>query len=581
MTKNNSQRLALVVDDERTNRIMLGALLKRLDFELAEASDGLEAVELFKARRPDIVFMDVMMPRMDGYEATRQIKVLAGDDFVPVMFLSALDDEQSLARGIEAGGDDFLTKPYSKTVLSHKIHAMKRIYDLQRKTRQMFAQIQRDQEIAEAVFSRAVLSGNLDLPKLRTLLRPATLFSGDVVLTAKTPVGDINLLLGDFTGHGLAAALGALPVSEVFRAMSAKGFSLAQTIATINRKLCHLLPVGMFFAGIFVQIDHGSNVIVVYNFGMPDAVLRDGQTGALRTLLPSMSFPLGITEDLKVEPVMQRIRVQAGDSLILTTDGVVDARNPEGEFFGYPRLKEAILACPIGQDVTAALGQALEQFCQEAPQDDDISMVEMPLTATMLPNSELTIPVLHHPASEDVSFIKTLGRECLNIDMTIFPYHLRQGIDPIPFLITQIDEIEHLGAQRGTFFTILTELFVNAVDHGLLRLDSICKAGDNGFETYLSERAKRLQKLEEGFVRIRLRSLRDDGQSSHEGGLILIEVEDSGMGFDHCALLTQDGLNNPLRLSGRGIHLVRELTRSVQYQGCGNRVVVTFVWSHS
>ncbi|MEI6413550.1 MAG: fused response regulator/phosphatase, partial [Pseudomonadota bacterium] len=426
--KNHSRRLALVVDDERSNRIMLGSLLRRLEFDLIEASNGLEAVELFKTRQPDIIFMDVMMPELDGYEATRQIKALAGDEFVPVMFLSALNDEQSLVLGIEAGGDDFLTKPYNKTVLSYKIRAMERIHDLQRKTRQMFAQIQRDHEIAEAVFSGAVLNGNLDLPELRTLLRPATLFSGDVVLTASTPMGNINILLGDFTGHGLAAALGALPVSEVFRAMSAKGFSLNQTIATINHKLCYLLPVGMFFAGIFVQICHDSNIVNVFNFGMPDAALRDGQTGALRLLIPSTSFPLGITEDLKVESSIQRIRAQPGDCLILTTDGTIDARNPSGEFFGYPRLQETILGCPIGGNITAAIGQALEHFCQDAPQDDDISLVEIPLTVISLTssNSLLSVPA----PKEGVPIIKTLVHDGMDISLTLFAYHLRQGVDP-------------------------------------------------------------------------------------------------------------------------------------------------------
>jgi len=105
--------------------------------------------------------MDVMMPVMDGYDATRRIKTLAGSHFVPVIFLTALTDEAALARCIEAGGDDFLTKPYNRVILQSKISALLRLRELywvrekQRDEIQLHHQrLQQEQTLAERIFSK-------------------------------------------------------------------------------------------------------------------------------------------------------------------------------------------------------------------------------------------------------------------------------------------------------------------------------------------------------------------------------------------------------------------------------------------
>ncbi len=222
--------LALIADDELSNRIVLNALLKKMGYTTIQAVNGAEAVERFKENQPDIIFMDIMMPVMDGFDSTIQIKALCGDTFVPIIFLTAMTDEKALARCVEVGGDDFLTKPFNHTVLKSKIKAMERIRNLHREVVMLLDQRQHEEEIAEKIFSGAVITGNVMPEKLKSLMRPAAVFSGDVLLTAYAPNGDLNVLLGDFTGHGLSAALGALPVSETFRAMTVKGFSVDQIL---------------------------------------------------------------------------------------------------------------------------------------------------------------------------------------------------------------------------------------------------------------------------------------------------------------------------------------------------------------
>lgn len=123
----------LVVDDTATNRQLLKVFLKRLGCEVFLAEDGKDGVAMFERELPDLVLMDVMMPVMDGYEATRHIKELSGNRWVPVVFVSALNKEENLVAGLAAGGDDYLAKPVNFTVLEAKLRSLLRTLGLQRK----------------------------------------------------------------------------------------------------------------------------------------------------------------------------------------------------------------------------------------------------------------------------------------------------------------------------------------------------------------------------------------------------------------------------------------------------------------
>jgi DNA-binding response OmpR family regulator len=122
----------LVVDDTATNRLMLQVFLRKLGLEVVVAEDGAQGVAAYEREMPDIVLMDVMMPVMDGYEATRRIKALSGERWIPVIFLSALDSEESLVTGLDAGGDDYLSKPVNFVVLDAKLRSTARTLALQR-----------------------------------------------------------------------------------------------------------------------------------------------------------------------------------------------------------------------------------------------------------------------------------------------------------------------------------------------------------------------------------------------------------------------------------------------------------------
>lgn len=382
----DAKGLALVVDDVAVNRKLLEALLKIAGYRTISAADGEQAVQLYLEQQPDIVFMDAMMPVMDGYEATTRIKALAGMRFVPVIFLTALSEGDALVKCIEAGGDDFLSKPYKQEILNAKIRAMERIRNLSRIVAEQHHKIEsqhryllNEQVVAERIYNRAITGDNIATKHISSLLRPVSTFSGDLMLTALHPDGTLHVLLGDFTGHGLAAAVGVLPAAEVFRAMTSKGFSAPEILVAINSKLHRLLPTGMFMTACFVTIDKDLESVIIWNAGMPDVLILGAHNPAGRDTLvkhrvASKYLALGILQDADVEPAPARLNIAQCDRILLCSDGVTEATNSGGEEFGTARYEQAATAT---QNSFPAVLAALEDFCGNQPFNDDVSLVEI------------------------------------------------------------------------------------------------------------------------------------------------------------------------------------------------------------
>ncbi len=124
--------LVLIVDDEPFNLRLMEAHLNSEGYDLIMAMDGVEALEKFRSERPDIVLLDIMMPKMNGFEVCQKIKYDPSTAFVPVIMVTALSDFDSYIKGIEAGADDFLIKPVNYLELKTRTKSLlrlKRMYD--------------------------------------------------------------------------------------------------------------------------------------------------------------------------------------------------------------------------------------------------------------------------------------------------------------------------------------------------------------------------------------------------------------------------------------------------------------------
>jgi signal transduction histidine kinase len=117
----------LIVDDDPTAREALVAILEGDGYELKQAKDGIQALQILKQLQPDLILLDVMMPAMDGFEVCRRIRATPPLAEVPIILLTALDDRDSLLKGIESGADDFLSKPPDRRELVARVRTITRL----------------------------------------------------------------------------------------------------------------------------------------------------------------------------------------------------------------------------------------------------------------------------------------------------------------------------------------------------------------------------------------------------------------------------------------------------------------------
>lgn len=370
----------LVVDDTMANRQVLGVFLKRLGHAVAMAEEGAQAVALFAAQPFDLVIMDVMMPVMDGYEATRRIKALCGDHWVPVVFLSALDKDESLVAGLEAGGDDYLSKPINFSVLEAKLRSLTRTLGMQRTLETYHDEREAENTLAVQILEQLMQRPGLADPLLHYWMSPANYFSGDIVAAARSNDGRYHALLADATGHGLAAAISVLPVLSLFYDAVECGIPLTQILAKINGQLRETLPVGRFVACSGVCVDVAQGKAELWLGGMPAAWLL-AATGQVLQEFRSPYLPLGIDVFDWREMPSQTIEIpDAGGQLVLFSDGLIESQNAGGEPFGVARLQAALAAAPADQRI-AAVQEAVNAHRGACEPHDDITLLLIDLPA--------------------------------------------------------------------------------------------------------------------------------------------------------------------------------------------------------
>ncbi len=117
----------LIVDDEPSGREILESILEPEGYQLSLAENGFQAIEQAKAIQPDVILLDVMMPGMDGFEVCRRIRSEENLAEIPILFLTALDDRQSILNGLEAGADDFISKPFDRYELRARLLGITRL----------------------------------------------------------------------------------------------------------------------------------------------------------------------------------------------------------------------------------------------------------------------------------------------------------------------------------------------------------------------------------------------------------------------------------------------------------------------
>jgi len=556
----------LIVDDDKTNRLILSTLIKKLDYHVISAVNGKEAVEIYTESRPDIILMDIMMPIMNGYDAAIEIKRLCGEIFVPIIFLTAITDENALAKCIEYGGDDFITKPYNGIIIKAKIDAMVRVRELynhiadsKEELQEHHSRLQLEHEIAETIFTNITNPKNLEIDHIRYLLKPMSITSGDILLCSRTPSGGLHVMLGDFTGHGLSAAIGAIPVSDTFYSLSSKGYSIGDIAFNINKRLKETLPAGFFCAACLIEADEEFRTVAIWNGGNPDIIITNDEAPPIK--VKSSHLPLGVLSVDNLDRSVEFIELTPNNKIYMISDGVVEAQNDKGQMYSQERLDDILMDTQSDRDPFDTIKDSIDHFCTNTDQFDDITLIE--ITAKPLDILDNTVSSISEQALSPAKWQLSMKLEADALKQT----------NPCPLITQSIMEIQGLAEHRERIYTILSELYSNALEHGLLKLSSSIKANPQGFTEYYNARESALENLQYSSISI---LISHQPTSSGGGGELVITIEDTGSGFDISS--TNPSLAENSGSHGRGINLVKSLCSSIVYSNNGTKVKAHYQW---
>jgi serine phosphatase RsbU (regulator of sigma subunit) len=268
---------------------------------------------------------------------------------------------------LQVGGDDFFSKPVDPVLLVAKMNVMSRIHKMQMLLRQYLATHEAEDELAKYVIGRYLAASQSDPRVEYSILSASHHFSGDVISVAKTPDGGLNIMMVDATGHGLPAAISALPAIQAFFAMSKKGIPLKSLVCEINDKVRELFPTGHFLAGTFLHLNAHNSELTGWIGGMPKIYLdSNGEVISLS----SKNLPLGIRPSDKLELEFFSAPWSDKSLLVTCTDGVLESNGADGADLGEDWIRRIIKL--YGTSLNMALFNRIwkESLAGNKPHDD-------------------------------------------------------------------------------------------------------------------------------------------------------------------------------------------------------------------
>ncbi len=378
----------LIVDDDLDNIFLLEVILKNHSFVTVPATNGLEAVEAVKNNDIDLILMDIMMPKMDGFEASRSIRNMERSAHIPIILITAKRRESGdVIRGLEEGALEYLTKPFDENELIARVKSMLRLKHLHddnmkllKKVKKQQDQMQMDLRVAEIV-QRDMLPSEEHLSNFKNCgiaahYKAATNIGGDMYDVFEYGKDRTAFVLADVAGHGPAAALIMALLKALIQSESLDYPTPRELALRLNAKLTKMTPETHFVTCFFGIADFSKNELTYVTAGHPPPYLvgkRDNAPGVLK----STGSLIGIFDNGNAFFEEETVNFQKGDKLVLFSDGVYEASNSEGNQYGIERLAKLVKAerQKTAQEMTDEIVADVESFWNQNDEQDDIAIV--------------------------------------------------------------------------------------------------------------------------------------------------------------------------------------------------------------
>jgi signal transduction histidine kinase len=271
---------------------------------------------------------------------------------------------------------------------------------------------------------------------------------------------------------------------------------------------------------------------------------------------------LGIVSNDELNTRVDVVELHEGERVYIYSDGVTETVSPHGEIFGRERLENVFENNQKPDELFSEIYNSLKIFQAGGEQQDDVALIELQYQQELL-ESMLNL----EDALDSTAILPATGWSlAMELEADIMRH-----FDPLPLLIKAVTDMQGLRKQRQQLYTIFSELFSNALEHGVLDLSSAMKETSDGFAHYYREREKRLRELKDGKINIEIHHT-----PKGEGGELVVRFQDSGKGYDFHS--DQEALENNLGNCGRGIQLLQSLCDEVIRDGKGNIVEVVYRW---
>ena len=325
----NSHAEILVVDDDAMSRRVLVQLLSAAGYDCRVSNDGSEGLEAIHASPPSLLLLDFDMPGLNGAEVLRRLRSDENPTIaqIPAIMLTAHGSEQSEVSCLQAGADDFVTKPVNASVLRARIETQLRLRSMRRQLEHQNDELEKwrfdlECDLAAARLTQQSLIPQKPLPlpgwQVATYYRPVIQVGGDIYGWLRMRDGRVLFWIADGTGHGAAAALLTTLAKLLFHYGSMDQDSPASLMEGVDNDFRSIFGARSFMTAMCVALDPATGQAQVVGAGHPPLLIlrRDGTTESTASVAP----PLGLIK----RPAFTEtaIDLEPGDAFLLYTDGL-------------------------------------------------------------------------------------------------------------------------------------------------------------------------------------------------------------------------------------------------------------------